>query len=115
MADSNATTAMRDLRWSAKEKAIAHKAFDRALKQELDEVIQKAKNSAEKIKEPKELWDLERWLTRRRQEIDQKYDFRYSVLPEVFAGLLRERRLNEEDLHGLGQDKLDYIRFLALI
>ena len=59
--------------------------------------------------EPSELRELERWLTERRQEIDRKYDYRYSVLPLVLATLLREGRLAEDDLHGLGQDKLEAI------
>jgi hypothetical protein len=45
-----------------------------------------------------------------RREIDRRYDYRYSVLPLVFAHLLRDGRLTEDDLHGLGQGKLDLIR-----
>ncbi len=66
-----------------------------------------------RIEEASELWELERWLTRRRQQIDREFDFRYSVLPHVFARLLRERRLIDNDLQGLSRDKLDLIRQLA--
>jgi len=38
------------------------------------------------------------------------YNFRYSVLPAVFARLVREGRLKEGDLYGLGEDKLAVIR-----
>ena len=48
---------------------------------ELEAVIRKAKERAERIEQPSHLWDLEHYLTRRRQEIDRKYDYRYSVLP----------------------------------
>jgi Photoprotection regulator fluorescence recovery protein len=113
MAGNSAFTTMHDLRWSAKEKTVAHRAFDLALKRELDAVIQEAKDKAAKIKEPSELWDLEHWLTGRRREIDNKYDFRYSVLLMVFAVLLREGNLSVEDLRGLDQDKLDSIRLVA--
>jgi hypothetical protein len=41
----------RDLTWSKSEKAIARKAFDAALKQELHEVIQKAKQMASQIQQ----------------------------------------------------------------
>jgi hypothetical protein len=61
------------------------------------------------------LWDLENWLTERRQEIDKRYDYRYSVLPLVFAQLLRDGRLTEDDLHGLEQEKLDVIRRASTI
>ena len=99
--------------WSRSEKAIAHKAFDAALERELQEVIQGAKQKAGQIKEPPDLWDLERYLTQRRKEIDRKYDYRYSQLDLVFGRLLREKWIDEEDLRGLGEDKLRAIRSYA--
>jgi hypothetical protein len=56
---------------------------------------------------------LEHYLTQRRKEIDRKYDYRYSQLTDVFARLLYENRLSEEDLRGLHEDKLESIRSLA--
>jgi hypothetical protein len=79
----------------------------------LEAVVGEAKDRAAKIKEPSELWELERWLTERRIGIDRKYDYRYSVLPLVLATLLREGRLTQDDLRGLGQDKLQAIRRAA--
>ena len=49
--------------WSRSEKAIAHKAFDAALERELQEVIQEAKQKADQIKVPADLWSLEHYLT----------------------------------------------------
>jgi Photoprotection regulator fluorescence recovery protein len=103
-------TDMRNLKWSPEEKKIARKAFDLALHQELEELIAKAKRQAAKIHQPAELWNLEHFLGERRKEIDQKYDYRYSVLPMVFGILIREGRISEEDLQGLNEDKLGYIR-----
>jgi photoprotection regulator FRP-like protein len=100
----------RDLTWSRSEKAIARKAFDAALKRELHEVIQEAKQMASRIRQSSDLWDLEHYLTQRRREIDRKYDYRYSQLLLVFGKLLRESRLGEEELRGLRQDKLESIR-----
>src|SRR5229473_3064348 len=84
---------MRELKWSGTEKAIARKAFERALQQDLEVVMRQAKKMAE--------------------EIDRRYDYRYSVLPEVFGDLIRRGRLREEDLGGLGEDKLRYVRACA--
>jgi len=56
---------------------------------------------------------LEYYLTQRRKEIDRKYDYRYSRLTQVFGRLLYEKRLGEEELGGLREDKLKRIRFLA--
>jgi hypothetical protein len=105
---------MRDLKRSPAEKAIARKAFDQALGRELEAVIPETKSKAAKIQEPSGLWELERYLTQRRQEIDRKYDYRYSVLPLVFANLLTGGRLNEDELHGLGEDKLGHIHRAAV-
>ena len=106
-------TDMRNFKWSQAEKAIARKAFEHALQQELEEVIQETKRLAAKIEQPLDVWKLEGFLTKRRNEIDRKYDYRYSVLPEVFAELVREGRISEEELHGLTQEKLGYVRKLA--
>ena len=106
---------MYELKWSHAEKTVARRAFDRALGKELEALLQEAKGRAARIEEPSELWDLESWLTERRREIDRRYDYRYSILPLVFAQLLRDGRLTEDDLHGLGQEKLDLIRRASAI
>ena len=62
-AASGAGTAMRDLKWSPAEKAIARKAFDRALGRELQAVILETKSKAAKIQEPSGLRELERYLS----------------------------------------------------
>jgi hypothetical protein len=99
--------------WSKSEKLIARTAFDAALARELYEVIQEVKKMASQIQQSSDLWDLESYLTRRRKEIDRKYDYRYSQLTQVFGRLLHEKRLSEEELRGLREDKLKSIRSLA--
>ena len=99
--------------WSKSEKAIARTAFDAALKREFHQVMQEAKQKANQIKETTDLWDLEHYLTERRREIDRKYDYRYSQLDLVFGRLLREKWIGEEELRGLGEDKLEAIRSYA--
>ena len=99
--------------WSKSEKAIARTAFDAALKRELQEVMQEAKQMANEIKEPADAWDLEHYLTERRKEVNRKYDYRYSQLTHVFGRLLYEGRVREEELGGLREDKLKPIRSLA--
>jgi hypothetical protein len=99
--------------WSRSEKTVARAAFDAALKRELQEIMQEAKQMANQINEPAELWDLEHHLTQRRKEIDRKYEYKYSQLTHVFGRLLHEQRLREEDLLGLQEDKLKLIRSFA--
>jgi len=98
------------LSWSREEKIIARKAFDRALTEELQALIRKTKELANKIEEPSQLWSLEYYLQQRRKEIDRKYDYRYSQLPMVFGFLIREGKVTEQELGGLREDKLELIR-----
>ena len=99
--------------WSKSEKAIARAVFDAALKRELQDVMQETKQTANQIKEPADVWELEHYLTERRKEINHKYDYRYSQLTHVCGKLLYEGRISEEDLNGLRDDKLKSIRSLA--
>jgi hypothetical protein len=99
--------------WSKSEKIVARKAFDAALKRELHEVMQETRQMASQIKEPSDLWDLERYLTERRKDIDLKYDTRGSRLKDVLGRLLYENRLCEEDLSGLREEKMKSIRSFA--
>lgn len=99
--------------WSGPERSIARKALDAALKRELQEVMREAKEMANKIKEPAEVWELERHLTERRKDIDRKYEFRSSRLTQLIGMLLCEGQIAEEELRGLSKDKLKAIRSLA--
>jgi len=109
----NTYTTIRNQKWSSAEKAIARKAFDRALHQDLEAIIRQAKKMAARIEQPSDLWELERYLTERRKEIDRQYDYRYSVLLNVFADLIQKGRLREQDLQGLSQEKLRHIHQMA--
>jgi hypothetical protein len=109
----NRPTTIRDMRWSPSEKAVARQAFDRALHREFESVIREAQRLAAEIQQPSDLWELEDYLRERRKDIDSQYDYRYSVLPFVFARLISTGRLSEEELNGLSEEKLVIIRDLA--
>ena len=112
MADTQnlAAKPMREWTWSGTEKIAARKAFDLALRKELDSAINEAKERAARITEASELWELEDWLGKRRRKIDSTFDYRYSVLPEVFAGLIFSGLLTVDQLNGIAPEKVDYIR-----
>jgi Photoprotection regulator fluorescence recovery protein len=99
--------------WSRSEKATARRVFDAALKRELQEAMQKTKQMANQINQPADLWGLERYMTKQRKDIDSKYDFRSSRLTRVFGRLLCERRVSEDELRGLREDKVEAIRSCA--
>jgi hypothetical protein len=102
-----------EMKWSPAEKSIARQAFDRALQREFESVIRETKRRSAEIQQPDDLWDLERYLREQRTAIDRQYDYRYSVLPFVFADLIRAGRLTEDELRGIGENKLAEIRYLA--
>ncbi len=101
--------------WSRSERTVARAAFDAALKQELQEIMQEAKQMANQINEAADLWELEHYLTQRRKEIDRKYEYKYSQLTRVIGRLLHESRLSEDELRGLNEDKLKLIRSFAKV
>ncbi len=72
----------------------------------------KISQQAEKIKEPAGIWHLKDFVNKRVREIENRYDYRYSVLILVFAGLMKDGSLNFEDLRGLSQEKIDVINAL---
>lgn len=100
----------RDLKWSSSEKALARKVFDAALESELSDVVAEFKAKASSVASPSELWELEEYLRQKRHEINEKYDYRYSQLIGVFARLIREGRIREEQLRELSEEKREYIR-----
>jgi Photoprotection regulator fluorescence recovery protein len=106
---------MRDLKWSPSEKEVARKAFETALSRELKAVIAETKRLAARIEQPDDLWELERYLAAKRKEIDETFDYRYSVLPLVLGSLIRQRRLGDQELKGLSEDKLSRIRGVAAL
>ena len=103
---------MRDLKCSKTEKQIAKKAFEKAYERECGDLAKKIQSEAEKIKEPADIWRLQHFLNKKVREIDNKYDYRYSVLILMFARLIKDGWLMIDDLKGLGQEKIDRIAAL---
>jgi len=101
--------------WSRSEKTIAHRVFDAALKRGLQCVMRKTKQKANQISEPAEVSELERYLTQRRKDVNCKYDFRSSRLTRVFGTLLCECRITDQEVRGLGEDKVKAIRSCAKV
>jgi hypothetical protein len=104
---------MHDLKWSHAEKALSRRLFEQALNVELAETLADFKAKAAAASEPDDMWAIHDLLGARRRDIDRKYDYRYSQLIFVFGVLLRESRIQEQQLGGLSQDKQDMIRRVA--
>ena len=99
-----------EVTWSATEKKIARKAFNQAYRRQCETILAQLKKMIARAAEPADIWKVHDYLSIQRKRTDQKYDYRYSVLLQVFARLLREGWLTEADLDGLQDDKIDRIR-----
>ena len=97
--------------WSKLQKKHARELFDLALEREYKELIEEI--NALQIESRVEVWELRDRLNQKAKEMDRKYDYRYSQLLFVFAQLLREGYLAEDELYVLGEDKLGDIKKIA--
>jgi hypothetical protein len=104
---------MSEMEWSKQEKEIARRAFKAAYSRECMTIAQSVRKMASEINDPSGLWQLHDYLTEKRKETDEKYDYRYSVLLFVFARLMCEGWINQEDLAGISDQKLQEIRKAA--
>jgi Photoprotection regulator fluorescence recovery protein len=99
--------------WSDVEKNVAQTAFNKAYERELGGLMQTVREGSTQIEKPEDLWRLHDLLSAKRHEIDGKYDYRYSALMFVFAGLVKEGWLTIEELDGLESSKLAKIAALS--
>lgn len=102
-----------ETQWSEKEREIARKAFDRAYRLEIENLIREAKEKLNTITEAGDLWNLHDFLSAKRYDIDGKYDDRESSLIFVLAQLIQEGLLSKNELEGLTSEKQTKIAALS--
>jgi hypothetical protein len=96
--------------WTQSEKKIARKVFDQAFEKHCAAVKAEVEKMIANCSAPSDVWRIHDYLSDERRTVDRLYDYRYSVLLEVFGVLLRDGWLNEAELSGLQQDKIDRIK-----
>ena len=96
--------------WTPSEKKIARKAFDRAFEKQCASIKAEAEELIANVVAPSDIWRVHDYLSERRRIVDGLYDYRYSVLLDVFARLLCDGWLTERDLIGLAKDKIDRVK-----
>jgi hypothetical protein len=104
---------MSETEWSKQEKEIARRAFKAAYSRECKAIAESVRKMTSDINDPIGLWQLHDYLTEKRKETDEKYDYRYRVLLFVFARLMHEGWVQQEDLAGISDEKLHEIRKAA--
>ncbi len=87
--------------------------MNKAYERETLALLEKVRGQASLITELDNVWGLHDLLSARRHEIDDKYDYRDSVLIFVLAQLLKEKWLQLNQLEGLDKDKLSKIAALS--
>lgn len=99
--------------WSKSEKEIARQAYKAAYNRECKAILEDVRKMAAETRDSTGLWKIHNYLTKKRKETDEKYDYRYSVLRFVFARLICEGWMHQEDIKGISEDKLQEIREAA--
>jgi hypothetical protein len=99
-----------NVKWTAAEKKVARRAFDRALERHLSAITAEAKRMMANVADSSDLWKVEAYLTESRKTVDRLYQFRYSDLMQVFSVLMCEDWLKEADLVGLQAEKIADIK-----
>jgi hypothetical protein len=99
--------------WTEAEQAVAKQAFDLAYKREVLTLIKSLQSRSNAALNSEDVWSLHDFLSAKRHEIDGKFDFRYSSLICVFAGLVKDGMLQMSELEGLDQEKLAKITALS--
>ena len=101
---------MFDLKWTPAEKKAAHAAFEGALSRERAAIRRDIEAMLRGSNDGTEIWAIRDFLNAKGRDLDQKYDFRYSVLIGVFARLMAEGWLTHEDVADLDMAKQGLIR-----
>lgn len=104
---------LRNLKWSQGEKRAARRAFDLAYQRECAALIKQVQKVARELEEPDDVWKLSDFIEQRRKDIDDTYDFRISVLPQLLARLISDKWITLVDLKGLDEEKRELVRGLV--
>jgi hypothetical protein len=95
------------LKWSKSEKESARYLFDLARQRDYARLMESVKDFP--LEEGADVWKLREFLNRKAKAFDEKYDYRYSRLPELFAQYVDEGLLHREELERLDEEKIAYI------
>ena len=102
-------------KWRKSDKKIAKELFELARKRDYANLIDIIQLKSKNLTIPETIWDLREFLNYKAKEFDQKYDYRYSVLDQVFANFIREDLLSLDEFQSLSKEKQDQIQHMVNI
>jgi hypothetical protein len=96
-----------DFTWSPAQKKAAKAVFNLAIKRELKSIRDHVTTLLKNMPDDHSIWTVEDYLSEKRREFVQKYDYRYSRLMWVFPRLIAEGWLRIDKLrrHRRGEDR----------
>lgn len=101
---------MHERHWSGSEKKIARQAYEAARQTVLAGTLAEFKAKAAAATTIDDMWSIVDASRERRRDLEALLDYRYSQLPVVIARLIVEGHLDERQLVGLSEDKIEEIR-----
>lgn len=90
-------------KWSSGEKKEGRRIFEIARGRALQEVIDQ--HHALQIESIDDIWNYGNELRKKRRELDEALDYRYSVLARTLARCVRRKWLKVEELEGLPESE----------
>lgn len=97
-------------KWTKSDKKRARELFELARERDYKKLANAIQLKAKNLTTPESIWDLRDFLNSKAKEFDQKYDYRYSVLDDVFVNFIREDLLNLHELQSLSKEKQERIK-----
>ena len=98
--------------WSKSDKKIAKELFELARKRDYANLTNTIQLKSDNLTTPESIWDLRDFLNSKAKEFDQKYDYRYSVLDNVFAGFILEDILTLDEMQRFSKRKQEQIKHI---
>ena len=71
-------------RWSKSDKKIARELFELAKKRDYEDLLKLIQLKSQNFITPQSIWDLKDFLNFKAKEFDQKYDYRYWLLGNIW-------------------------------
>lgn len=101
--------------WSNAEKKVARRAFETARQSVLAAAFTEFKAKAAAATTVDDMWSIGDELRQRQRELEDLLDYRYSRLTFVFGRLIFAGHLDEKQLAGMSDDKLEDVRRCVLL
>jgi inorganic pyrophosphatase/exopolyphosphatase len=92
--------------YTKSEKKVAKELFELARQRDYEHLQTNIKQY--KCDTPQNIWDLREFLNKKAKEFDNKYDYRYSVLDEVFIGFILEKLLHIDEMKDFSKERQGY-------